>query len=940
MIYCRLRNGRDFFWQSSPILNIFEPMSSAEIKHDFLDPPDPANGAADHLGTIGHYKVVRELGKGGMGYVFLAEDVRLKREVALKVMNQKIAATPGSRKRFISEARAMAAVHHDNVATIFEVGEYKGTPYMAMELLEGSTLESLSEEERRPDYGEVIRYARDMARGLAAAHAQGIVHRDIKPANIWLDSKTNRIKILDFGLALASTPVDQLSGRGSVVGTPGYLSPEQARSEPLDDRSDLYSTGVVLYELACGRLPLKTKSVAEQLIAILAHDPPPLRDQNGEIPQPLADLIHQLMAKEPRDRVQSAASLEEILEEVEVECESKSEVAQAINQLQAGLNKVVKKDAVKASAPPTQAPNPFDALPASIPAAPIANDPLGPVQTPPSGTFGAPVKKPAPKKESSPMALWIAIGTIAVGVLIVLPLAVFWGTSNSIDRQQQADQTTVNNKVASANSNPAGGSNRPKQGGGNKKNNNNGRQSAGNVSFLTNPPAIKRHSEKISQFNAPGAKWIISAKQANGSFEATPPGKDDDRVPGWTMRRSGPNAGWRVAPNPISDLGVVSVFVGEKSEIQLIGDPVNYRTQANDVFRLGANIGGEQKGATDYRVVLGFAADDGTTTRYEIAMVADRALWGIDKKARRLRYSYTATPNDAGKRPFLELTMSNKNRGRKGRTFLDRAIVTVVSSAPGVATTASPGAASTSTAKPSVQPRSTKTASTGNNRPNVAAGQRNRRNEQATSTTLREARLSTKDQLGADTTVKRGSGREILGEQPRIAIQSRNGKQLQHAYLRFNLDPLRANNGNGQRPGNGFGGNRGGKKNIDVKSATLRLTLAGSQRPASASLQIYGLGDQRSDVWPENRLSWSNSISASGLNELPLLAEIALGEGDSVEPMVVSISSPRLAAFVASIKQSTFTLVIAGENGNETMYFAAKEDFRREPPTLRLMVQE
>lgn len=196
-------------------------MASTGIKHSFLDPP---TDSADHLGSLGHYRVLRELGKGGMGYVFLAEDTRLMREVALKVMNQKIASTPGSRQRFISEARSMAAVHHDNVATIFEVGEHNGTPYMAMELLEGATLENYRERHGEPDFHQIIAFARDIARGLAAAHAQGIVHRDIKPANIWLDTKTNRIKILDFGLALAQTPVDQLSGRGAVIGTPGYLS--------------------------------------------------------------------------------------------------------------------------------------------------------------------------------------------------------------------------------------------------------------------------------------------------------------------------------------------------------------------------------------------------------------------------------------------------------------------------------------------------------------------------------------------------------------------------------------------------------------------------------------------------------------------------------------------------------------------------------------------
>ncbi len=278
-----------------------------------------------------------------MGYVFHGEDSKLKRPVALKVMNQRVADTPHSRRRFLHEARAMAAVHHDNVATIFEVGECNGTPFMAMELLRGSTLEECNANGVVFGYEEILRFTREICKGLGAAHAKGIVHRDIKPANIWLEEDTNRVKILDFGLALASSPIDQLSARGAVVGTPGYLSPEQARSDPLDDRSDLYSLGVVLYELCTGKLPHEGKSVPKQLIAILAQRPVPIGELNPDIPAPLCDLIDQLLRKEPRLRPSSAKSLLEQLDQVETQCHVKSEVAQAINNLQAGLQEVVKK---------------------------------------------------------------------------------------------------------------------------------------------------------------------------------------------------------------------------------------------------------------------------------------------------------------------------------------------------------------------------------------------------------------------------------------------------------------------------------------------------------------------------------------------------------------------------------------------------------------------
>ena len=169
-------------------------MATNDTTYSFLtEPKDP-----NELGMLGPYRVIDELGRGGMGFVFRAEDTRLRRSVALKVMNEKIAATKHSRTRFISEARAMAAVDHDNVATIFEVGEKNGTPFMAMEMLQGETLEAYKTKKQRPGFEEVIEIATQIARGLSAAHAKGIVHRDIKPANIWIESGSGRVKNTRF----------------------------------------------------------------------------------------------------------------------------------------------------------------------------------------------------------------------------------------------------------------------------------------------------------------------------------------------------------------------------------------------------------------------------------------------------------------------------------------------------------------------------------------------------------------------------------------------------------------------------------------------------------------------------------------------------------------------------------------------------------------------
>ena len=182
---------------------------------------------------------------------------------------------------------------------------------MAMEMLKGSTLEEFNKTKTRLGFEEIIEFARQIARGLGARSRK----RDCASRHQTgqhLDRGGNQIgsRFSTFGLALASTPVDHLAGRGAVIGTPGYLSPEQARSEPLDDRSDLYSMGVVLYELCTGQLPIQSKSVPGQLISILAHRPTPINEINPDIPQPLCDLIHRLLRKEPRTRPSSAAKLE------------------------------------------------------------------------------------------------------------------------------------------------------------------------------------------------------------------------------------------------------------------------------------------------------------------------------------------------------------------------------------------------------------------------------------------------------------------------------------------------------------------------------------------------------------------------------------------------------------------------------------------------------
>ena len=287
-------------------------MNAQNPKHDLLEPPQRDG----EIGRLGLYRVLALIGKGGMGQVFRAEDMRLKRIVALKLMQPKLASTAASRKRFIEEARSMAAVQHDNVATIFEVGVEDGVPFMAMELLEGESLKDAFRAGRKFETKEILRLGKEVASGLAAAHECGLIHRDVKPANIWIQQPSGRAKILDFGLAIAGNSFDPFVSRGTLVGSPGFLSPEQARNEALDDRTDLYSLGAVLFMLCSGGLPLTAGSISAQLIAIICYTPTSLTDFKPEIPVALSELIDQLLLKEPKDRPATASAVAQRLNKI------------------------------------------------------------------------------------------------------------------------------------------------------------------------------------------------------------------------------------------------------------------------------------------------------------------------------------------------------------------------------------------------------------------------------------------------------------------------------------------------------------------------------------------------------------------------------------------------------------------------------------------------
>ncbi len=262
------------------------------------------------MGTqIGHYDIVAELGRGGMGVVYKGHEATLNRYVAIKMLSPQLAHEESIRERFLREARSMAVLNDPHIIQIYFIGEWEGQPYFAMEFVEGESLSSYLKREGQMSPEQAVRVVHQTCQGLATAHDKGVVHRDLKPANLMLDQR-GRIKIADFGIALSSTDFSKkLTSTGEFVGTPGYLSPEVCTGKTVDARSDIFSLGIVLFELLAGRMPFTDESPLGLMLEVVRAEIPDVRQLNADVDAQLTGILQRMTAKDPALRYQNCQEL-------------------------------------------------------------------------------------------------------------------------------------------------------------------------------------------------------------------------------------------------------------------------------------------------------------------------------------------------------------------------------------------------------------------------------------------------------------------------------------------------------------------------------------------------------------------------------------------------------------------------------------------------------
>jgi eukaryotic-like serine/threonine-protein kinase len=339
------------------------------------------------IGTVfdGRYRIVRKLGTGGMADVYLAEDQELGRRVAIKILNDRHAADDQFVERFRREAKNAAGLSHPNIVSVYDRGTAEGTYYIAMEYLDGRSLKELIVSRGPAPVKTAVEYARQVLAAVGFAHRHGIVHRDIKPHNVLVAGDEGRLKVTDFGIARSGA--SQMTEVGSIIGTAQYLSPEQARGSPVDQTSDLYSVGVVLYELLTGQVPFTGETPLEIAMKHLSEVPKPPSELRPEVPHDLDLVVLRALAKDPADRYETAEEMDADLERVLAGMPVGSETAEAATAVLSGSG-------VLAAAPTSVITRPTRAAPAR---------PAPPGGTPPAGYYGY----EGPPRRRRPVWPWI-----------------------------------------------------------------------------------------------------------------------------------------------------------------------------------------------------------------------------------------------------------------------------------------------------------------------------------------------------------------------------------------------------------------------------------------------------------------------------------------------------------------------------------------------------
>ena len=392
------------------------------------------NTGAAMKSHLGHYEVVSELGRGGMGVVYKGYEPSLARYVAIKELSPALAHDSGVVERFLREARSMALLNDPHIIQIYSIGQENDLPFFVMEFVDGSSVAALIQRDKHLQPGDAMKIVHQTAKGLGAAHDRGVIHRDIKPANLIL-SQRGQVKIADFGIALANADMNQkLTSAGEMVGTPGYLSPELLLGKQVDQRSDVYALGVVLFEMLTGRTPFSDASVYKLMLDVVQSEVPDVREINAEIDPGVAAILAKMLIKDPAKRYQSMDELIRDLEKhplvanggpLKLGIRSQSGEATALNM----PNPIAPQSSVRAATPPpvmdrrgplasTQSSRRAEATPYGA-QTPSGSTPLTP--PPPdmeadarSGELATPAPAPLPRRQRP----WGAIFTFLIALVI------------------------------------------------------------------------------------------------------------------------------------------------------------------------------------------------------------------------------------------------------------------------------------------------------------------------------------------------------------------------------------------------------------------------------------------------------------------------------------------------------------------------------------------